>query len=159
MIDLAIKSVKALDLTFGFIEVKIKFTSTGPYVIEVNPKSDAGTPLRLQISSDYNLFKEFAKLCLGSKPKVRANFNSYSGSTIIHSKFENKIVDSVYYKKNFKDEIYIKDILVKADKTVNNILGAHSIIAYSYFKAHNHKELIRKINNFQNSISVHYKEK
>lgn len=156
---LAEKSIKALDLTYGFTHIEVKFTAEGPKIIEVNARPGGGFPYRLNLACpDYDLFYEFGKLSLNIAPNIKPNFKSCSGSIIIQSPNNLVSIEKIKGMENLKEisGVNLSITVAKEGDKIDPRKGLQNIIAFFYLTGDSHDKIFSSAKEIEKIFVIEY---
>jgi biotin carboxylase len=91
MIAAARGAAKAVGATDGPLHIEVMMTADGPVVIEVNGRVGGSIPYIFDEVTELRLFREIAKIALGTEPRTSPAFQGHGGMFNYHAPGEGRV--------------------------------------------------------------------
>ncbi len=152
------KVIKALNYKNGPTHIELKLTSSGPKLIEFNPRAGGPVPFLIQTSSDYPIINQIVRSYLGEEI---SNFSGFKNSSAFFSfqvgSGEKVVLDNINDKVSFSNK-NIKEFFIFKHKgeIVDPAIGTSAMLGFAYVVGETPAECMRLRSEIWDKLDVKY---
>ncbi|MDR2545204.1 MAG: ATP-grasp domain-containing protein [Methanobrevibacter sp.] len=154
-------ALKALSIDNIMTHTEVKFTESGPKIIEVNVRPGGTVPFRILKATNgkFDLFLELAKMTLGERIKTKIKFEKYAASKISLCPEGTWKISNIEFS-NIKNISSLDLMIPIADvgQKVSSYRGIEDLIGLYYLSNKNYENLITDMYEIDEKLMVEYEK-
>jgi len=155
------QGIKALGITNGVVHTEIKFTESGPRIIEINGRIGGSVCEMLYYSSDYNVIEQLCHVAVGESPTQAPSApRQYSALYRVQPPTKKIKITKTPLKENLLkiDGVKNAEIVFQVGSEADWRVGSASNLVRIFSCAENSESLIRFCTNFDSSCGIEFEE-